>query len=273
MAGKDKVYSTKYYIQNFDAFKLFGKTKFTDKAGHMRSLYGPLTIGGFKGSTLKNPKHSNARLMSLPAGYNAGNSQNIKGQMRTRTKWAAFGPITKLTPIEWRRQLIIAAHQSEIAKEQWKTILIKRAETVFKESFTLKRFNSKGSEAWPKNTQWTIKKRRRTEHWEKHKRWGSYYRTAGGTWPGAGGLMQETGRLSKQFKIIRKPFSLALATDTPYAGIHNAPEGSGYTYGRICGAQPVKRRQFMGHSTLIDDFIEKYERRYLFDDVFRTIAR
>lgn len=52
-----------------------------------------------------------------------------------------------------------------------------------------------------------------------------------------------------------------------YAGVHNNPS-IGDTYGKWFGGKQAKQRQFMGHSTYVDDWQEKYVRNYLFDSIF-----
>ena len=82
--------------------------------------------------------------------------------------------------------------------------------------------------------------------------------------------MQETNALYESLEYIPAvaPFTSGVRANASYAGFHNDPR-PGETYGTHYGAKPVTRRQFMGHSTLIDDFIMTYEQAYLFDTVFR----
>lgn len=205
--------------------------------------------------------YSDRRQMELPSNYSGKNAKIrdfTSHQKVTSGTWEATpsGLITVLTPKQFHQQLSVAAHQSVVALEHWKHVLSQRALAVFKESFKLKKFNSYGGEKWKRNTEWTVKKRK----WK-------------GTWPGANKLMQETNALYNSLKTEAKNGVYSVVTGVRYAGIHNDPE-PGWTYGDGFGGKysppkPVTKRQFMGHSTKIDQFIRMYERRYLFDTVFR----
>lgn len=202
------------------------------------------------------------RRMELPEDYSGTGAMN-KGHYSkvTRGNWETTGSsVIVLKPNELYRHLMVVAHQIPIASEHWRMVLAQRALAVFRESFKMKKYNSWGGAKWQKISKWTRDKRKRK-----------------GTWPGAGRLMQETNALYKSLEVYNKGFTSGVLAKAPYAGIHNFGEdenGKPYTYGNGFGkiyspAKQVVQRQFMGHSTKIDDFIMEFEKRYLFDTIFR----
>lgn len=204
---------------------------------------------------------SGARQMELPSNYEGVGKHNTKYGLKTKQSWAAFGSGEVIKLPNFKRlvlQMTIAAHQIPIAAEHWRFVLAQRALKIFQDSFTMKKFNSKGASRWQANTSWTVKKRK----WKK-------------TWPKVNKLMQETNALYNSLEYVPTiaPFTSGVRANASYSGFHNDPR-PGETYGNGFGGiysppKPVVRRQFMGHSTLIDDFIMAYEQAYLFDTVFR----
>lgn len=161
----------------------------------------------------------------------------------------------------------VARYNVERGSVNFAIVLSERALAIFQESFKLKRFNSRGSSAWPKLSGHTIKSRIR------HK-----------TWPGAGRMLMELGELYSSLK--QKPTGVggmvytdpkAFKEDTYksgkkrrhicYAAVHNEGKEGGYYF---WGNRPAVRRQFIGHSTLLIEFANRMVKRYLFDDVFVT---
>lgn len=182
-----------------------------------------------------------------------------------RSKWETFGtkngtPTKPMTLKQMVMQLSIAAHQLPISVANWRNIVALRSLAIFQGSFTMKAFNSANKRRWKKNTKWTIAKRIRKR-----------------TWLGDGGLMQETGALRRSLKLEnRGAFVTSITSDCPYGGYHNSPDSSD-TYGdgfngKFSPPKPITKRQFMGHSTLIMEFIEKYQDKYLLDMVFRRLG-
>lgn len=241
-------------------------TRFSDYGGRVRSPFREMTINrkvlsGRHSIQVQEQVFKDWRRMELPSNYKGTGAKVTKSGVFTRQVWRTSrsfnGPTIALTPKQFREHLIIVAHQIPIALEHWKAVLIARAQAVFEKSFTLKRFNSYG-----------------TAPWKRLKRWTRVKRLKKGTWPGAGGILQEYGYLSKAWRVTRKPGMVALTNVAKYAGVHNCPT-KGMTYGNGFGGKypqlkPVTQRQFMGHSTHISSFIENYERRYLFDTIFRA---
>lgn len=217
-----------------------------------------------KGFSKNTPVFRDTRNIKLPSWYSGPGKHNVKGKgYYTKNSWRVGGLkevySTRLKSLkEVALQLAIASHLSVVQMEHWKHVLALRALKIFQESFELKRFNSDGEPRWRPNTRNTYLKR-------VHK----------GTWPGAGRLMMESGALQKSLHVVKRGIDDYAVTTGPaangriYAGVHNNPK-SGMTYGRIFGAQPVTQRQFMGHSTKIEEFMATYEKKYLFDMVFRT---
>lgn len=140
-----------------------------------------------------------------------------------------------------------------------------RAQKVFQDSFKYKRFYSSGEAAWRPLSDFTIKKRLLQE-----------------TWPGEGGILRERGDMYRSLKVKKvndglyhgygvytdpKEYKSGSHRGFVYAGIHNNPS-SNDTYGDgFNGAiRPRKaiQRQFMGHSTYIDQFILSNIDRYMF---------
>lgn len=265
--SKHKVKPTRGTLTSFQKGLFVAGTQITDASGRLNAPFREMSIGqdihpGRHSTKNISPNKriwfSDKRQMELPADYKGTGGKKRGSGKVTRDNWKAIQIGSNVIQIDKRqfyRHLIMVAHQLPIATEHWKLVLAHRALTVFKESFKLKRFNSNGTSRWKVNTEWTRKKRK----WK-------------GTWPGAGKLMQETNALFKSLHISKTPF-VGVVAEARYAGVHNNPE-PGMTYGNGFGGRysppkPVTQRQFMGHSTLIDDFIATYERRYLFDTIFR----
>lgn len=120
----------------------------------------------------------------------------------------------------------------------------KAAQETFKDSFDLKRFNSRGSTTWASRSKWSK---------AKHP------------------LMVETGSLQKSIKwkhIGSKgtPAGVTIYTDPNgfshtkrhrgfcYAAVHNAPSSLGTRRGRV---RNMPRRQFMGHSSVLQEELKK----------------
>lgn len=167
---------------------------------------------------------------------------------------------------DWQRHLKIAAHAVTIQAANFRTMLLHRAIKVFQDSFEKRQFYSKGSKKWAPLAEFTKKKR---------------------SWRGTGTkILEEYGDLRASFKNTgddANTITTGMVAADPkgkhkfhtlcYAGFHN--EGVG-TYGRKSangkGGKPYIQRQFMGHSTyldpLVDPFISKMTKIYLFDSVF-----
>lgn len=153
-----------------------------------------------------------------------------------------------------------APHNLEFQIHNFAVDVSIRALTVFRRSFSDRRFYSAEGKPWPMLTEATIRKRTRR-----------------GTWPGDGVLREYNNlykSLTRKSTTTTKRIIESVYTDPnkfpgnrAYGGIHNDPQ-AGDTYGTLFGMRPVKRRQFMGFSTYIDSFENQYMDRYLFHAVF-----
>lgn len=120
----------------------------------------------------------------------------------------------------------------------------KAAQETFQESFDIKRFNSRGGTTWASRSKWSK---------AKHP------------------LMVETGSLQKSIKWKHlgdkgAPAGVTIFTDPNgfthtkshrgfcYAAVHNAPASLGTRRGRV---KNMPRRQFMGHSTVLQEELKK----------------
>lgn len=124
--------------------------------------------------------------------------------------------------------------------------LAETAAETFRQSFDMKRFNTKGSTPWRPS-----KAERSGEHptllWTH--------------------TLQNSISVTSGYRYGAGKYSIAVITDESkfgsagshpgfcYAAIHNAPDGS-YTYGTWGG--PSIQRQFMGHSSVIDEYIKQH---------------
>lgn len=241
-------------------------------SNHLLPHYKEMTIG----QRLESGPHAkrkwsvesftDARYMKLPSDYKGSGKHATKKGLMTKKTWQTFGltsdGVYKLKNLkEMVLQLTIATHQVSIASEHYRIVLAQRALKIFQDSFTLKRFNSAGSTRWEALTKWTRNKRKRM-----------------GYWPNTNKTLQETNYLYNSLECLPtiNAFTSGVRANAKYAGFHNDPR-PGETYGNGWGGKfsplkPVTRRQFMGHSTLLDDFIHVYEKAYLFDTVFRKPA-
>ena len=116
------------------------------------------------------------------------------------------------------------------------------AEKVFKGSFAMGRFNSSGSTAWPP----------RKSPKQSHP------------------ILNETGTLRNSItsKVRKRPRQVVIYTDPKkfgtaarhagfcYAAIHNSPDSKGFRTGR---AANIAQRQFIGHSTVLEEELKKIE--------------
>lgn len=225
----------------------------------LKSQYQAMSIG----RTIKGTTFGHGKYMELPSTYTGRGRWKTHGTVKTKQKW--FAPYGKSEVIQLKDlqemvlQMTIAAHQLVISAEHYRFVLAQRALGIFQGSFEQKRFNSHGYGKWPAITKWTLDKRKRKKKWPDYNR-----------------LMQETNALYKSIKYESNmgAFTSGVKAYSKYAGVHNNPD-SNTTYGNGFGGRYktkkyVKERKFMGHSTLMDDFINEYEKRYLFDTIFRS---
>lgn len=267
-------FSKKYYSEPKGSLSDSQRGLFTDGTFFRRGaapfremmINRPMSSGPNAKRSFSVKKYHDIRYMELPKNYQGYGRHRTKNGVFTKNTWRIFNrakggtvAFAKLKNLkEMVLQMEIAAHQLPIAFEHWRFVLAQRALKVFQESIELKCFNSATGYKWQAISKWTRRKRKRA-----------------GTWCGAGGLMQETNNLYKSLQCYETiaPFTSGVRANASYAGYHNSPR-KGETYGDGFGKmfsppKPVIRRQFMGHSSLIMDFINAYQKSYLFDTVFR----
>lgn len=230
---------------------LFGKNfKFINESGHMKERFLPL--GMKSGQDYYRFRR-----------YKEFGRERKFGRWKTRL--GNVGGI--MTMPQFLNHLKVASYNIDRNSINFAVILSERALQIFKTSFKLKRFNSRGSSAWPKLSNHTIKSR------IKHN-----------TWPGAGRELMELGELyysvkqeqiGKGGRVFTDPKSFRKEKYKSghkrrhicYAAVHNEGKEGGYYF---WGNRPAVRRQFIGHSTLLIEFANRVVKRYLFDDVFVT---
>ena len=244
-------------------------TEFRTPEGRLHEAYRPLAFSrGQKVDGGRVGGYFDKRNMRLPKGFSGSGKRYLKvgGSKVPYTKSSFGATLPSKSVIELKDlgevalQLGIASHFVDIAMDQWMNVVVQRAMKVFQESFEMKKFNSdSGGKRWPRLRPSTIKMRKKK-----------------GLWPGQGGMLEATGSLRDSleiekvatgYSITTKPVSYIDGRTRVYAGIHNDPRFFGATH--YSTGTPYAQRKFMGHSTKIDEFILKYQSRYLFDNVFR----
>lgn len=164
------------------------------------------------------------------------------------------------------RHFQVTSHALSLNIEHFRIAALHRAHKIFLTSFKIKAFHSRGEANWPALATFTIHKRAKR---------------------GTGSrILYELGDLKNSIKVDEGTGKIFTDKVAPkkhkklyncYAGWHNEGEG---TYGKGFGArppQPYKKRQFIGHSTYLDPFVDNQMswmvKRYLFDSVFLAVGR
>lgn len=249
--------------QNYRKF-FSGGTKFNSSSGH--------TQGWARNMTLKGGQNGNMNFSRVK--YRDFDGKIHKDSSKSR--WGANinqkgnGPNTTTVlhgTKGWLRQLMISNHALYINAEAFRIVVGRRALKVFQTSFRERKFHSAGSSPWAPLSAFTLKKRLKRGTGNK--------------------ILREYGDLYNSIKIDEgaDPITTRVYTDVVhenvshhkrhsicYAGYHN--EGRG-TYGNGWGKRRPKayiRRQFMGHSSYLNPFTDRFLRKmmkiYLFDAVF-----
>jgi phage gpG-like protein len=147
-----------------------------------------------------------------------------------------------ITPAQLLFQWTILKYKFHVNMWDFEVEAGKAAEKVFKDSFTLGRFNSNGSTAWPP------RKNPKASHpilYETRTLQRSIT-----NWP---------DRRKKQIRIYTDPTRFGTAARHAgfcYAAVHNAPDGAGFRRGK---AANIAQRQFIGHSTVLRDELKRLE--------------
>lgn len=208
----------------------------------------------------------------------AANGNSMRVQIgKDRAWYAKLGYRSKsggikgaLTFQSWIKQLEIAAHQVTVQAENFRIAIGYRAQKVFQESWKLNRFNTAQSTKWQALSAYTLRKRAKRKTGSKILReYGDLFNSIKvneNTMVGRGGKAMMGTQVYTD--IVPADASKHKKNSICYAGWHNEGEG---TYGRgFHGRRPKHyvQRQFMGHSTAIDNFAAQFADRYLFDMVF-----
>lgn len=244
-------------------------TEFRTPEGRLKDVYRPLAFRrGKMVDGVNVGGYFDKRKMRLSDNFSGAGKRYLRvgGTRQTFTKSSFGASLSSKNAIrlkdmgEVALQLDIASHFVDIAMDHWKNAIVQRGMKVFQESFEAKKFNSaKGGKRWPRLRPATVKKRKKM-----------------GLWPGQGGMLDATGSLRKSLEIEKTGAGYAITTKPVnyldgrtrvYAGVHNDPRFFGASH--YPNGTPYAQRKFMGHSTQIDEFILKYQSRYLFDNVFR----
>lgn len=152
----------------------------------------------------------------------------------------------KITPGQLVAQWSMLKHVFDVNAWNFEVEASKAAVETFRFSFNRRGFNSRGEGKWPPrkhpkphpvlNETGTLKN---SITWK-----------VDGRWSGAGGR-----HLSAHAYTDPKKFgSAARHKGFCYAAVHNSPEGSGFRTGN---ATNIAQRQFIGHSTVLDERLEK----------------
>lgn len=230
-------------------------TKFTNRQGH--------TLKWAKGMTLSGGQNPN---------YNWGrvNYKDVNGNLRrvgSNQRWGANVNKKNVGSIlngaaEWKRQIQISIHALYVNAENFRVLVGNRALKVFQDSIRYQKFYSNNGKAWSGLSSYTLKKRaKRGTGTHKLREFGDLEQSL---------TLQEnlnptTTRIFTD--IVRANLKHYKKHSIAYAGYHN--EGEGH-HGPI--STPYKRRQFMGHSSYLNPYYDKFlgtmMKRYLFDSVF-----
>lgn len=188
-----------------------------------------------------------------------------------------------ITQEQFEQQLKALPNMVDMAMLNFSVAILQRASYVTTKSFEKQRFYSNNGQKWAEITENTYRNRR------------CHAKRYGGSVGKRNEILREFGFLRKSFvgfgnsqnsrgllssQMSHSPGSIEgkiymnndIAKLNPHrkgfvrhVALHNEPgAGDYYNFGHV----PFKKRQFMGHSTYTLTFIEDYEKRYLFDNVF-----
>lgn len=150
----------------------------------------------------------------------------------------------QITPEMMAQQWMHASHRFQLNVWNFEVQLAREAVNIFKTSFDLHRLNTNGSRPWrPRKRPYKHKILRQTGTMRNSIEW-KYLDDSPG--PNKGGVRIYTNPAKYGTAARHKGFC--------YAAVHNAPSGT-YTYGNT-GARSIQR-QFIGHSTVLDQKIKE----------------
>ena len=244
--------------------KLFeAKTKFP-----LAGKYGwgkPLTITGGKNANFgwtremrAIPGEGKVKVVKGSNSYRVGTQVDSGGVMDVMTSF-------KQLQHHFERTL----HAITIQAEHFRIAATHRAKKVFDGSFKKRAFNSEGATNWKPLADYTVRKRkgrRKNDSLRILEEYGDLRKSI---------VIDNFGKITTK-RVPANPTKHKLLGNC-YAGWHNEGEG---TYGKGWKGHPAKpyvKRQFIGHSTLLDPVIDKrmkwLVKRYLFDSVFLKVKR
>lgn len=191
---------------------------------------------------------------------------------------AAFrGRKVNMTMDEFVNHIRLLPGMADKAFVKYVVALSKRALVIFDHSFKEHRFYSANGKPWKPitDTTWKLRQYHAKKYGKKlspreHKLEEFGYLRGSieidkSTLSSGGGLYRR--------KVWTNPekFRSPVHNGFVYAGVHNDPNRSD-TYGTRFGRKRAIKRQFMGHSTYMDDFMTRYASRYLFDEIFNRAS-
>ena len=194
--------------------------------------------------------------------FKPGKVQKTKGKWGPMFNKGVANKAKVFTHKEWMWHLGAAVRQLAVQAANFRVFVGERAKKIFEDSFRYQKFHSKDSAKWTPLSAATLNKRRKRGTGNK--------------------ILREYGDLRQSMKIDNgenfgktRVYTEIVQANTGkkkhhsicYAGYHNEGEG---TYGK--NGKPYIKRQFMGHSTYLDPFVD-YKiraglRKFMFDLVF-----
>ena len=154
----------------------------------------------------------------------------------------------KVTPGQVAAQWGLLKHVFNVNAWNFEVEASKAAVSTFRGSFDMHRLNSQGSTPWPPR-----KKQPKPYHpmlKETGTLKNSITAKVDGRWSLRGGRHLQ----AHAYTDHRKFGSAARHKGFCYAAVHNSPDGSGFRTGRATG---IAQRQFIGHSTVLDNELQK----------------
>mgnify|MGYP006988829161 CR=1 FL=1 len=244
-----------------------------------------LNIGKGRGN-----RQSAARIFGLPQRYASSFSLSVRGfksfgdiknspfnslKNQLRKRGVRGRTATEINLLQVPQQILQMCEAIASQALSLTAVMAYRSQKIFQDSFVHKRFNSADGRPWKPLSGFTI----------------SYRRKGGGVRQGVGyssnpsDILNYTGDLKRSITVREKtngvrgytvftdPNAFVSHNDKRsgfcYAAIHNnaGEDGRNYTYGNGFGGKirpkKVVQRQFMGHSTYLDEFFMQNVDRYM----------
>lgn len=239
------------------------KTNFFDSGKKLSPLFTSFNVG--RGGYFAEQTFTKKDFLRMGIEGSTTRYGYTKGSLKGYSKhWTATINGTK----EWIQHIMIVERNLSIQAERFRVVAGLRALKVFQQSFSMKRFNTSNSRAWKPLAAYTIRKRaKRGTGTRILYEYGDLFKSLvldGSVTNGGTGLIHTEVVPANTSKHKKKSIC--------YAGWHNEGEGTyGNSYGKHTAKSYVKR-QFMGHSSLLnpitDPAMSGIVKAYLFDAVF-----